>query len=71
MSEKFVKEFDELCERHGLGFDDALEALSDAVGEDAAKQTDDLVKGVLGSRPAGTTACRVQHLRLVQVRVTR
>lgn len=49
-SADFVAEFDALCRKHGLGFDDALEELSEAVGGDAAKpEHPEVVRNLLES----------------------
>lgn len=45
--QSFGAEFDALCRRHSLGFDDALAALADAVAADAARQNHDLVRDLL------------------------
>ena len=44
---EFGSEFDALCQKHGLGFDDALEVLSDAVQADAERQDHPAVKSSL------------------------
>ena len=49
MNVKFVKEFDALCETHGLGLDDALEVLAAAIEADRDRQDHEVVRALLDS----------------------
>jgi len=46
-AEAFVKDFDALCQRHGLGFDDALEVLATSTWEDGDRQVVGIVRDLL------------------------